>query len=83
MLCTLSLSFAVSSHVQETVHGSTACNMKLWCILALQGSGKSNLMDAISFVLGVRTAHLRGSLKELIYSNSVEKSEILTISCQM
>ena len=27
-------------------------------------------MDAISFVLGVRTAHLRGSLKELLYHNS-------------
>ena len=27
-------------------------------------------MDAISFVLGVRTAHLRGSLRELLYSNS-------------
>ena len=35
-----------------------------------QGSGKSNLMDAISFVLGVRTAHLRGSLRELLYANS-------------
>ena len=27
-------------------------------------------MDAISFVLGVRTAHLRGSLRELLYANS-------------
>lgn len=38
--------------------------------LSVQGSGKSNLMDAISFVLGVRTAQLRGSLRELLYSNS-------------
>jgi structural maintenance of chromosome 1 len=32
-------------------------------------------MDAISFVLGVRTAQLRGSLKELLYSNSDGTSE--------
>ena len=32
-------------------------------------------MDAISFVLGVRTAHLRGSLRELLYSNSEGGSE--------
>lgn len=30
--------------------------------------GKSNLMDAISFVLGVKSAHLRGSnIRDLIY----------------
>uniref|UniRef100_A0A383VHM8 Structural maintenance of chromosomes protein n=1 Tax=Tetradesmus obliquus TaxID=3088 RepID=A0A383VHM8_TETOB len=39
-------------------------------IVGPNGSGKSNLMDAISFVLGVRTQQLRGSLKELLYSNS-------------
>ena len=39
-------------------------------IIGPNGSGKSNLMDAISFVLGVRTQDLRGSLKELLYSNS-------------
>jgi structural maintenance of chromosome 1 len=39
-------------------------------IIGPNGSGKSNLMDAISFVLGVRTQHLRGSLQELLYSNS-------------
>ena len=33
-------------------------------------SGKSNLMDAISFVLGVRSAQLRGvSLRDLVYGN--------------
>jgi structural maintenance of chromosome 1 len=33
------------------------------------GSGKSNLMDAISFVLGVQSAQLRGTaLKDLVYS---------------
>lgn len=31
-------------------------------------------MDAISFVLGVRTAQLRGSLKELLYHNSAGQS---------
>lgn len=31
--------------------------------------GKSNLMDAISFVLGVKAAHLRGTnLKDLVYN---------------
>lgn len=39
-------------------------------VVGPNGSGKSNLMDAISFVLGVRTNQLRGSLKELLYSNS-------------
>jgi len=39
-------------------------------IVGPNGSGKSNLMDAISFVLGVKTQQLRGSLKELLYSNS-------------
>jgi structural maintenance of chromosome 1 len=39
-------------------------------IIGPNGSGKSNLMDAISFVLGVKTQQLRGSLKELLYSNS-------------
>jgi structural maintenance of chromosome 1 len=31
-------------------------------------------MDAVSFVLGVRTAQLRGSLKELLYFNSAGES---------
>lgn len=39
-------------------------------IIGPNGSGKSNLMDAISFVLGIKTQQLRGSLKELLYSNS-------------
>lgn len=40
------------------------------------GSGKSNLMDAISFVLGVRTNQLRGNqLRELLYSNSDGNTE--------
>lgn len=42
-------------------------------IIGPNGSGKSNLMDSISFVLGVRTAQLRGSLKELLYSSSSEQ----------
>ena len=40
------------------------------CIIGPNGSGKSNLMDAISFVLGVKTSQLRGSLRELLYSES-------------
>eukprot|EP00887_Chlorella_sp_A99_P005721 scaffold1.g5721.t1 len=39
-------------------------------IIGPNGSGKSNIQDAISFVLGVRTAQLRGSLKELLYLNT-------------
>jgi structural maintenance of chromosome 1 len=42
-------------------------------VVGANGSGKSNLMDAISFVLGVRTAQLRGSLKELLYSESSQE----------
>ncbi|EIE20863.1 RecF/RecN/SMC protein [Coccomyxa subellipsoidea C-169] len=44
-------------------------------VVGANGSGKSNLMDAISFVLGVKTAQLRGSLKELLYLNSEGKDE--------
>lgn len=37
-------------------------------VIGSNGSGKSNLMDAISFVLGVRTTTLRGAaLRDLIY----------------
>ncbi|KAJ2158596.1 Structural maintenance of chromosomes protein 1 [Coemansia sp. RSA 552] len=37
-------------------------------VVGVNGSGKSNLMDAISFVLGVRSAHLRSTqLKDLVY----------------
>lgn len=39
-------------------------------IIGANGSGKSNLMDAISFVLGVRTSQLRGNqLRDLVYRN--------------
>ena len=44
-------------------------------VIGANGSGKSNLMDAICFVLGVKAAQLRGSLKELLYSNSDGTSE--------
>eukprot|EP00250_Pteridium_aquilinum_P035761 c9905_g1_i1 orf=330-3992(-) len=38
-------------------------------IIGCNGAGKSNLMDAISFVLGVRSMQLRGAqLKDLIYA---------------
>ncbi|OMO73661.1 RecF/RecN/SMC [Corchorus olitorius] len=46
-------------------------------IIGRNGAGKSNLMDAICFVLGVRTGHLRGTqLKDLIYAfDDREKEE--------
>lgn len=44
------------------------------CVIGPNGSGKSNLMDAISFVLGVKTSQLRGSLRELLYSDSASQS---------
>jgi len=43
-------------------------------VVGANGSGKSNLMDAISFVLGVKTAQLRGHLKELLYSESSQEA---------
>ncbi|EYU27367.1 hypothetical protein ABFS82_13G165500 [Erythranthe guttata] len=46
-------------------------------IIGHNGAGKSNLMDAISFVLGVRTGQLRGTqLRELVYAfDDREKEE--------
>ena len=44
------------------------------CVIGPNGSGKSNLMDAISFVLGVKTSQLRGSLRELLFSDSASSS---------
>ena len=39
-------------------------------IIGPNGGGKSNIMDAISFVLGVRSADLRaGNVRELIYKS--------------
>lgn len=43
-------------------------------VIGPNGGGKSNIMDAVSFVLGVRSADLRASnLKELIYRKESEK----------
>lgn len=43
-------------------------------IIGPNGGGKSNVMDAVSFVLGIRSADLRASnLKELIYRKENEK----------
>jgi structural maintenance of chromosome 1 len=40
--------------------------------------GKSNLMDAISFVLGVKSMHLRSNqLKDLIYGGKVAENGVL------
>lgn len=45
-------------------------------IIGTNGSGKSNLMDAISFVLGVRTSQLRGNqLRDLVYRNLDDPSD--------
>lgn len=45
-------------------------------VVGTNGSGKSNLMDAISFVLGVRTAQLRGNqLRDLVYRNQEDESD--------
>eukprot|EP00177_Eucheuma_denticulatum_P005215 GFKZ01009501.1.p1 GENE.GFKZ01009501.1~~GFKZ01009501.1.p1 ORF type:complete len:1248 (-),score=264.28 GFKZ01009501.1:275-4018(-) len=45
-------------------------------IIGTNGSGKSNLMDAISFVLGVRTSQLRGNqLRDLVYRNLEDPSD--------
>lgn len=46
------------------------------CIVGTNGSGKSNAMDAISFVLGVRTAQLRGNqLRDLVYRNAADPAD--------
>nr|TKW10721.1 hypothetical protein SEVIR_6G185300v2 [Setaria viridis] len=43
--------------------------LEFTAIIGPKGAAKSNLLDAISFVLGVRSAHLRGArLKDLIYA---------------
>ncbi|CAE6482912.1 unnamed protein product [Rhizoctonia solani] len=44
------------------------CGDTLSIVVRPNGAGKSNLMDAISFVLGVKSAQLRSSqLKDLVY----------------
>jgi structural maintenance of chromosome 1 len=46
------------------------------CIVGTNGSGKSNAMDAISFVLGVRTSQLRGNqLRDLVYRNAADPDD--------
>lgn len=46
------------------------------CVVGTNGSGKSNAMDAISFVLGVRTAQLRGNqLRDLVYRNAADPKD--------
>lgn len=45
-------------------------------VVGTNGSGKSNLMDAISFVLGVRTTQLRGNqLRDLVYRNQEDEND--------
>ena len=43
-------------------------------IIGPNGCGKSNLMDAISFVLGV-SDKLRGQLKELLYTSGPDDAD--------
>ncbi|KAJ3126687.1 Structural maintenance of chromosomes protein 1 [Nowakowskiella sp. JEL0407] len=46
------------------------------CVIGSNGSGKSNLMDAVSFVLGVQGDSMRSAkLKELINSNAGDDAE--------
>ena len=50
--------------------------MGFTAIIGTNGSGKSNLMDAISFVLGVKTSQLRGNqLRDLVYRNLEDPSD--------
>ena len=54
------------------------------CVTGLNGSGKSNIIDAICFVLGITTlSHVRVSnLQELIYKRGnagVTKAEVILI----
>lgn len=50
--------------------------MGFTAIIGTNGSGKSNLMDAISFVLGVRTSQLRGNqLRDLVYRNLEDSTD--------
>jgi Chromosome segregation ATPases len=48
-------------------------------VIGPNGGGKSNIMDAVSFVLGVRSIDLRASnLKDLIYRKESEKANEIT-----
>ena len=51
-------------------------------IIGPNGGGKSNIMDAVSFVLGVRSSELRASnLKELIFRKESEKVNEISREC--
>lgn len=51
-------------------------------IIGPNGGGKSNIMDAISFVLGVRSLDIRASnLQELVYRTDTEKPQENTREC--
>ena len=51
----------------ETPRAAAQAPVWLMCCLA---EASLKLLDAISFVLGARTAQLRGNLKELVFSAS-------------
>ena len=51
-------------------------------IIGPNGGGKSNIMDAISFVLGVRSLDIRASnVQELVYRTDVERPQENTREC--
>lgn len=48
----------------------------LFCVLLILGSGKSNILDAISFVLGVQSSSLRGKdAKDLIHRKKDQETK--------
>lgn len=56
--------------------------LEFTAVVGPNGGGKSNIMDAVSFVLGVRSSDLRASnLKDLIYRKESEKSTDITRTC--
>ena len=56
--------------------------LEFTAVVGPNGGGKSNIMDAVSFVLGVKSSDLRASnLKELVYRKESEKSNETNRSC--
>ena len=58
-----------------------ACNRKMVLnslVLCVSAAGKSNLMDAVSFVMGVNTKDLRGAKVADFRSHGLSKSDANT-----
>ena len=48
-------------------------------VIGLNGAGKTNVMDALCFVLGVRASHLRGKhLRDLVYRSGPKQASAAT-----